>query len=170
MNPADLANRIAALDWSATSLEHQLAVGAAVASLKGFEPMTAFEAASGVAVRKTYADGTSEALSAIALFGATVSPADLAQRINAHNVVQLPVRKRTCWTTLHQLDGRAWSTSSHFGPRGAWNWILEAVALEHNVSEDQIGCIESDETQPYNCDDLVTIDGLPVYRISHLVK
>lgn len=125
MNPADLAQRIAALDWSATSLQHQLAVTAAVETLKGFEPMQS-------------------------------------------NVIALPVQKRTCWTTLHQLDGREWATSSHFGPGGAWAWIVESVAHEHSVSEDQVGCAESGEDQPYDCDDLVTIDGLPVYRIRHL--
>lgn len=125
MSPADIAQRIAALDWSATSLQHQLAVTAAVETLKGFEPS---------------------------------------------NVVALPVRPRTYWTTICQLDGREWATSSHFGPSGAWSWIVETVAHEHGVSEDQVGCAESGEDQPYDCDDLVTIDGLPVYRIRHLCK
>lgn len=84
------------------------------------------------------------------------------------NVIPLPVRQRTCWTTLHQLDGRPWATSSHFGPSGAWAWIVESVAHEHGCGEDQIGCLESGEE--YDCDDLVTVDGLPVYRIQHLCK
>lgn len=126
MSPADLAQRIAALDWSATSLQHQLAVTAAVETLKGIEPMTPC------------------------------------------NVVVLPVQKRTCWTVLCQMDGREWARSSHFGPGGAWNWILETVAHEHSVSEDQIGGLESGEDEPYDCNDLVTIDGLPVYRIIHV--
>ena len=119
MSPAELARRIAALDWSATSLQHQLAVSAACATLKGFEPMQT-------------------------------------------NVVQLPVRPRTCWTTLCHLDGREWARSSHFGPGGAWNWILDAVQEEHGVNEDQIGCIETDDG------DVVTIDGEPIYRIEHI--
>lgn len=41
MSPAELAQRIAALDWSGTSTEHQLAVSAAVETLKGLEPMNA---------------------------------------------------------------------------------------------------------------------------------
>jgi hypothetical protein len=141
MIPADLAQRIAALDWSACSLQHQLAVTAAVETLKGFEPVTIPERPSG--------------------------------RMTAcvpSNVVPLPVYPRTCWTTLHQLDGRPWATSSHFGPGGAWNWIVETVAHEHGISEDAIHCAESGEDQPYDCDDLVTIDGLPVYRIRHLAK
>lgn len=146
MSPADLAQRIAALDWSTTSLQHQLAVSAALEALKGFEPMTTLEAVQGVAIRQN------------------------GETIDAANVYVLPVRQRTCWTTLHHLDGREWATSSHFGPGGAWSWILESVAHEHSVSEDQIGCAESGEDQPYDCDDLVTIDGLPVYRIRHISK
>ena len=113
--------------------------------------MTATEAAIGTAFRKVNADGSCET-------------------VEASNVIALPVRPRTCWTTLHQLDGRPWATSSHFGPGGAWEWIVETVAHEHGVNEDQVGCAESGEDQPYDCDDLVTIDGLPVYRIGHLVK
>ena len=125
MSPADLAQRIAALDWTATSLQHQLAVSAAVLTLKEI-PMS--------------------------------------------NVVALPVRPRTCWTTLCHLDGREWATSSHFGPRRAWEWIVESVASEWGVSEDQVTCGESGEDQPYDCDDLVLVDGLPVYRIQHISK
>lgn len=126
MSPAELAQRLAALDWSGLPLQHQIAVSAALETLKGMTMPS--------------------------------------------NVVTLPVRPRTCWTTLHHLDGRPWATSSHFGPGGAWEWVVESVAHEHGVSEDQVGSAESDESQPYDCDDLVTVDGLPVYRISHLVK
>lgn len=35
MNNAELAARLAALDWSATSLQHQIAISAAVATLSG---------------------------------------------------------------------------------------------------------------------------------------
>lgn len=38
MTPTALADRIEALDWSATSLQHQLAMSAAVATLRGEEP------------------------------------------------------------------------------------------------------------------------------------
>jgi hypothetical protein len=132
MSPADLAQRIAALDWSATSLQHQLAISAAILTLSQ---------------------------------GNASMPAPAPS-----NVIALPVRQRTCWTTLHHLDGREWATSSHFGPGGAWAWIVESVAHEHSVSDDQIGCAESGDDQPYDGDDLVTIDGLPVYRIRHLCK
>lgn len=130
MNPADLAQRIAALDWSGTSLQHQLAVTAAVETLRR----------------------------------AATPPAAVPEPCN---VLVLPVRQRTCWTTICHLDGRPWSTSSHFGPGGAWNWIVESVAQEHSCGEDAVGCIESDAEGPYDGDDLVTIDGLPVYRVQH---
>lgn len=122
MSPADLAQRIAALDWSATSLQHQLAISAAVETLSGKALPT--------------------------------------------NIVTLPVKPRTCWTTLYHLDGRKWASSSHFGPNGAWSWIVETVAAEHGCAEDAVHCAESND---YNGDDLVTVDGLPLYRIQHLI-
>jgi hypothetical protein len=120
MNPAELAKRVAALDWSATSLQHQLAVCAAVETLKGLEVMQT-------------------------------------------NVVTLPARSRTRWTQICQLDGREWASTID----GAWGWIVETIAAEHCVHEDRIGSLESGEDAPYDCDDLVTIDGLPAYRIQH---
>lgn len=129
MSPADLAQRIAALDWSGVPLTHRLAVTAAVETLKAVSP----------------------------------APKPAA----ACNVVVLPVPHRSSWTALHRLDGTRWTANSHFGPGNAWNWILETVAAEYGVSEDQINCAESGDDQPYGCDDLVTIDGLPVLRIQH---
>jgi hypothetical protein len=38
MTPRELASRIAALDWSGTSLQHQLAVTAAVETIRAIEP------------------------------------------------------------------------------------------------------------------------------------
>ncbi|KRQ11900.1 hypothetical protein AOQ73_05695 [Bradyrhizobium pachyrhizi] len=150
MNPADLANRLAALDWSGVSLEHQLAVSAALETIRSLAPkvesMTATEIATGTAHRL---DG---------------------RAIDSSNVIALPVRKRTCWTTLCHLDGHEWARASHFGPQGAWSWIVETVAAEHGISEDQIKGAESGEDQPYDCDDLVLVDGLPVYRIRHLAE
>lgn len=129
MQTADLAQRLAALDLSGTSLEHRLTISAAVETLKVLaEPPRS-------------------------------------------NVVALPLaRPRTRWTTLCHMDGREWASSCHFGAEGAWGWVLETVAAEHGVSEDAISSAESDETQPYDCDDLVTVDGLPVYRLRHTSK
>jgi hypothetical protein len=130
VSPADLAQRIAALDWSATSLQHQLAVTAAVATLNALEPH--------------------------------------APQVES-NVVALPVRPRTRWTTLYHMDGRKWATSSHFGPEGAWNWVVETVAHEWGVTEDQVSSLEGSEDQ-YDNDDVVTIDGIPTYRLRHSYK
>lgn len=38
MTPTELADRLAAMDWSGTSLQHQLAVTCAVATLRKLEP------------------------------------------------------------------------------------------------------------------------------------
>lgn len=142
MTPLDLAQRIAALDWSATSLQHQLAVSAAILTLtQGNAPMPS---------------------------PAPQSTLDDLLAVRPCNVTVLPIKARTCWTTLHHLDGRPWATSSHFGPGGAWAWIVESVREEHACSEDAVGCLESGEE--YDGDDLVTVDGLPVYRIRHLCK
>ena len=45
MTPTELANRLAAMDWSACSLQHQLAVRAAVLFLGGRIALDAAEAA-----------------------------------------------------------------------------------------------------------------------------
>lgn len=123
MSPGELASRIAALDWSGASLQHQLAVCAAVETLKQLEPLVQI----------------------------------------ASNVV--PIRTLTRWTVICNLVGVPWMKSCHFGPEGAWGWIVESVAHELECDEEQIGCLESDAEGPYNGDDLVTVDGLPVYRI-----
>lgn len=156
MSPIQIAERLAALDWSECSSTHQLAVSAAVETLKGLatiidEPMTAIEAAIGVAYRL---DGKAIDASEIVTF-APEPP----------KIVLFPVKTRTCWTTLCHLDGREWARSSHFGPAGAWSWIVETVTHEHGCNEDDVHCAESDE---YDGDDLVTVDGLPLYRIRHL--
>jgi len=132
MNPSELATALKRLDWSATSLQHQLAVSCAVETLKGTAPMTPTQAE--------------------------------LDRAFPSNVTPFPTRTR--WTTLHQLDGRPWATSAHFGPEGAWGWIVETVAHEWSVSEDAVGSLEGVE-DVYDGDDLVTIDGLPAYRLRH---
>jgi hypothetical protein len=98
---------------------------------------------------------------------ANMGDGGMAQIVAASRVTSLPVKPRTSWTTLKHLNGRRWATSSGFGPGGAWSWILETVAHEHGVSEDQIGNREGVEDE-FEGDDLVTIDGVPVYRIDHL--
>lgn len=162
MSPADLAQRLAALDLSGVSLQHRLAVSAAVETLKAIAPITTAESA------ELFKPG--EFKTRIALPVSAEVFAGLGGVIRTdkpNNVVSLPV---TRWTRLYHLDGTLWASASHFGPEGAWGWVLETVAAVHGVSEDQISSGESDETQPYDCDDLVTVDGLPVYRVRHTSK
>lgn len=85
--------------------------------------------------------------------------AELDRYKPADNVVTLPVRRKSRWTSIVSLDGHAWLASTHFGPSGAWGWIVESVAAELGCDEDAVGSLESDDG------DLVTVDGLPVYRI-----
>jgi hypothetical protein len=66
--------------------------------------------------------------------------------------------------TLLQLDGRPWATAGFTGPSDAWGWVAETVAHEHAVSEDDVGCIEDPDGAGL---DLVTVEGMPVYRIFH---
>lgn len=148
MTPTDIAQRLAALDWSATSAQHQLAVSAAVETLREV-PVAAVDA---LKAHK------------LAMRGAPslCAPVD-------SNIVALPVKPRARWTTLFHLDGRQWATSTDFGPTGAWAWVVETVAAEHDVSEDQVSSLEGDESQ-YDGDDLVTVDGVPVYRLRHVAK
>lgn len=158
MQSTDLAQRLAALDWSATSLEHQLAVSAAVETLGGAPMPVPYPHQVG----SPYFDGA-EAFECHQTFPL---PASVMQCLHptASNVVALPVAPRTRWTRLYDLKGNLWASSCHFGAEGAWGWVLETVAAEHGVSEDQISSLEGLD------DDLVTIDGLPVYRLRHVAK
>lgn len=85
-------------------------------------------------------------------------------------VTPLPVTPRTSWTVLKNLDGARVHTSSGFSAGGAWSWIVDTVADEYGMSEteadERIGSREGVEDQ-YDGDDLVTVDGEPVYRIEH---
>lgn len=59
---------------------------------------------------------------------------------------------------LLHLDGRPWA-SAGFLDGSSWTWIANTVARECECDEDQVGCVESDDG------DLITVDGLPVYRV-----
>lgn len=63
---------------------------------------------------------------------------------------------------IHHLDGRPWASAGFlppFQPGAKWDWIANTVARECECDEDQVGCVESDDG------DLITVDGLPVYRV-----
>ena len=49
------------------------------------------------------------------------------------------------------------------GPCSAWGWIVETVAHEHGCHEDDVHCEEDME----GGGDLVTVDGVALYRIRH---
>lgn len=183
MTPTDLAQRIVALDWSATSLQHQLVIGAAVTTLRGLPSQvcgccgdqwrdgmscgqkdngwpfeTCYPTAYLPATTSPLPDG---AIDAVVVPGAPVPPApDCAS--NVHRLP--PPAARTRWTTICHLDGREWARSSHFGPSGAWDWIVESVQEEWGVRADQVGSLEGVEDQ-WDGNDVVTIDGVPSYRI-----
>lgn len=86
------------------------------------------------------------------------------------NVIPLPVKQATRWTVIKTLDGAHWASSHDFGVTGAWSWIVDTVAAELEMSEteadERIASLEGSEDQ-FDGDDLVTVDGLPVYRIEH---
>lgn len=66
-------------------------------------------------------------------------------------------------TRLLHLDGREWASAGFMGPGDAWGWIVESVAAECECAEDDVHCVED----PEGGGDLVTVDGLPCYRIAH---
>lgn len=65
------------------------------------------------------------------------------------------------WVRILHLDGREWCKAGFTGPSDSWAWVQETVAHELGCSEDDVGCAESEDG------DLVTVDGLPAYRIAH---
>lgn len=70
---------------------------------------------------------------------------------------------RVRFVRLLHLDGREWASAGFIGPYDAWGWIVDSVVAEHGVHEDDVGCLED----PEGGGDLVTVDGLPLYRIAH---
>jgi hypothetical protein len=129
-----LLAKIRALDWSRVPLEYQLAAALLIELILEKE----------TSVTQTL----------------PLAPATPAAN---SNVTPFPLPKRTCWTSICHLDGRRWATASHFGPSGAWEWIVESVCAEEGVGEDQVDCRED----PEGGDDFVTVAGKPVYRIEH---
>lgn len=63
---------------------------------------------------------------------------------------------------LLHLDGSPWCSAGFLPgdpPGSHWAWIVETVAREWSVDEDQVGTLETDDG------DVVTVDGLPVCRV-----
>jgi hypothetical protein len=145
MNAHDLAERITALDWSACSLQHQLAVSAAVETLRG-EPL--YVQVVGRAKR------------------------NLPEPVfvpSLDNVIAHPALARTHRTVaLVTLDTNHTFASAGFsgGCAGdSWEWIVSTVAAELGCHVDQVGCVEGSEDGAQGTGDFVTVDGLPVYLI-----
>jgi hypothetical protein len=67
--------------------------------------------------------------------------------------------------TLLTLDGRQFATAGFLpGLASApWAWICETVVAECGCDEEDVGCQEAGEE---GGGDLVTVDGLPVYRVA----
>jgi hypothetical protein len=63
--------------------------------------------------------------------------------------------------TLAHLDGRPWASTAFLtgDPCDTWGWVLDTVCPEWDVSEDDVGCAETDDG------DVVTVSGEPTYRI-----
>lgn len=146
MTPSRLADRIAALDWSGVSLQHQLAVVAACETLK----------------RATVAEVERAA-------------ADIAPMLHHHVVPRLtpsvenvlpspPLRapspellRNSTYTpgkriTLLQLDGTP-VASALLARADRWDWIVETTCSLLSCDPEQVGMV----------DDTVTVDGLPVF-------
>jgi hypothetical protein len=64
--------------------------------------------------------------------------------------------------TLLTLAGAHFASAGFLpgDPGALWAWMQETVAHEWGVEEDAVGALESDEG------DLITVDGMPVYRVS----
>lgn len=62
---------------------------------------------------------------------------------------------------LLHLDGRLFATAGFLpgNPGDAWAWIVETVAHELSVSEDDVHAGESEEG------DTVTVEGIPMYMV-----
>jgi hypothetical protein len=157
LSPQQLAQRIAALDWSGVSLQHLLAVTAAVETLRAL-PATI--------------GGLNPHLENVMPI-ATADPIGFPPEFLEAQIIPFPspAAKRAPvvrWTRLLHLDGREWCSTGFFdgGPGAAWAWIVETVAAELSCSEESVGCMECSEDDEVR-GDFVTVDGLPCYRISH---
>jgi hypothetical protein len=135
MNPAQLAQRIAALDWNlpGLTLQHLLAVTAAVETLK---------------------DMPVENETNVIPMLPTVLPVLRPEALRGCEYV--PARR----VTLTRLDGTPFADAL-CSRADRWEWVQEVVTEELRCYPEQVGCMESADGEG----DLVTVDGLPVFRI-----
>lgn len=116
MTNAELARRLSALDWSNTSLQHQLAISAAVDTLSG-TPLPAHHCGAARHVDNV---------------------------IDLTEVFQRERTQRGRTVALTRLDGTPF-TSRAFTPGPAdapWAWIAETVSKELGVAPEAVGCVD----------------------------
>lgn len=151
MQPSELAARLTSLDWSDTSLQHQLAISCVVETLRAERRVR-------VLMTSATPMDTNDSRRFFPI------PADTAPHALpiGHNVVALVrpgAAKHARTVTLLHLDGSTFRAAD-FAPGLAsapWNWIAKTVAAELGCEVEAVGCAEND---------LVTVDGLPVYRVA----
>lgn len=149
MTPAALADRIAALDWSGVSLQHRLAVVAAVETLRKVERVP------------TVANA--------------VIPCPNPAGCNAQDcqwrpgqsasVLPFPVPApgasyaKETMTRLRRLDGTLVS-AQYTTRRERWEWVVEMVVEQCGCDPSLVGLVER---QGDDAGDTVTVDGLPAF-------
>jgi hypothetical protein len=161
MTPTELAVRLSAMDWSSTSLQHQLAISAAVTTLSGKD----------MPVSYPYQPGDPRFDGADAFECHQTFPLQQANHCDTRcdNVIDLSeafLRERASrgrTVRLLHLDGTPFVEKAFKpGPADApWAWIRETVAGELGCAPESVGCVDA----PEGGGDLVTVDGLPVYCV-----
>jgi hypothetical protein len=166
---SELATRLSSLDWTQCSLQHQLAVAAAISSLQGAAPL----AASAPITCGAFAHGDVWDCARCGSWNiGEVRPCNrtpvkaLPVYENVVALVRPGTQPSLRHVTLLHLDGRQFATAGFLPGLASdpWAWICETVATELDVSEEAVGCLEPDESDGGG--DFVTVDGLPVYRVA----
>lgn len=155
MTPAALADRIAALDWSCVSLQHQLAVTAAMetlrnpATLGGSEDESVQHTDAGVAavalgsVHRRNNNGADNSMGSVVPFPAFRAPSTELLRGTEYNERRV---------TLRCLDGSTAATTL-VARSERWDWIVSTVCELCQCDPEQVAMD----------DDTVTVRGEPVF-------
>jgi hypothetical protein len=141
LSNSTLADRIAALDWSGVSLQHQLAVTAAVETLRkqerGALPMESAE--------RSFSDWITTSKSVPTASNVTPLRAPSAELLRGAEYNERRV-------TLRRLDGST-VAGALCSRSERWNWIVETTCDLCDCDPSAVGMD----------DDTVTVDGLPVF-------
>jgi ribosomal protein S27AE len=165
MTPSRLADRIAALDWSGTSLQHQLAVTAAVETLRKQErdarEVPACGRCSGTGWLEPIDDKPDGSYitsrpcprcdGGMTLANATVLPFPALRGPSPELLRGAEYNERR--VTLTSLADGSTAATAILARSERWDWIVETVV-------EQCGCSPEDVAM---VDDTVTVDGLPVF-------